>query len=396
MSMKTIEGTNTRTRLVVLQTHPIQYYAPIYSELSKRGVLDLHVLYLTDAGAKPYHDVQFGKEIAWDIPLLEGYSHTFLQPGSEIQGRTFMQRNAPDLIRTLKELSPDWVFIYGYASLMNWRALIWAKQNGIRIVYSSDSNLRNQRWGLKLMAKHLVIRTFFRMIDVALAISETNAAYLSHFGVDVKKLQRMPFAIDVGRFQSGAATIGGRRPYDFIWAGKLIALKRAGDFLDALALVAKRTPRKVAAAIVGDGALQESLRLQARSLPSNCDVHFLGFVNQQSMPETLQRADTLVFSSEGDAYGLIATEAAAAGLALIVAENNGCVGSTMVARPGVNARTYVSGDIGKLADEMSELLNDAGALHKLQAASRTIASEHDLAVAAESIEHALNGANRND
>lgn len=378
-----------KVRLVVLQTHPIQYYAPLYAELAKRGLIDLHVVYLTDSGAQPYHDAQFGKQITWDIPLLEGYAHSFLQSGTGIQGRTFLQRNDPALTRVLKQLTPDWLLIYGYASWMNWRALLWAKRHRVRVAYSSDSNLRHQRAGMKQLAKYWVVRLFFKMIDAFFATSEANADYLAHFGVDKERISRIPFAIDVGRFQAGIPDLGARRPYDFIWAGKLIGMKRPGDFIAALVLVASRTTRKITAAIAGDGIMLDSIRDQASALPRNCLVEFLGFVNQQKMPSILQRADTLVFSSEGDAYGLIATEAAAAGLALIVAENNGCVGATVIARPGVNSRIYVSGDVEALAREMSGLLHDAEELHTLQAASRMIALEHTFPIVAGTIERRI-------
>ena len=37
----------SRPRLGVLATHPIQYQAPLYQELSRRGVVDLEVAFLS-------------------------------------------------------------------------------------------------------------------------------------------------------------------------------------------------------------------------------------------------------------------------------------------------------------------------------------------------------------
>ena len=94
-------------RLAFIVSHPIQYYVPLYRELAKRirqrttGLRDHGTTDLKDEGgirhaddcqligddkaditalkvfytwrdAGPARDVKFGKEFAWDIPLMEG------------------------------------------------------------------------------------------------------------------------------------------------------------------------------------------------------------------------------------------------------------------------------------------------------------------------------------
>ena len=62
----------------MLASHPIQYQAPLYQELARRGVVDLEVAFLSSDGAQPYHDPAFGVTLAWDIDLLGGYRSTVL------------------------------------------------------------------------------------------------------------------------------------------------------------------------------------------------------------------------------------------------------------------------------------------------------------------------------
>ncbi len=378
-----------KPRLVILQTHPIQYYAPLYQVLAQRGVVDVHVLYLTDAGAVPHLDEKFGTQFHWDIPLLDGYPHTVLQPGTPIQGRNVFQRDAPGLVAELERLAPDWILIYGYSGKYIWKAVAWAKRHGVRVGYCSDSNIRDQRRSLKLLAKQAVLRPFFGMIDACFATSETNSEYLASYGVASTRIHRMPFAIDVARFSRDALPPGQERPFDFIWAGKLIENKRPQDFVTALYELARSGIGPIRAAIAGDGALRDALQEQARALPADCSVVFHGFVNQAAMPAALQSSKALAFTSESEPYGLIATEAAAAGLALIVADNIGCVGSTVLARPGVNALTYRSGDVKGLAAAMKTLLEDAQMLRRMQAASMEIAAGHTPDVAAQVIENVV-------
>ena len=75
------------SRLAVVISHPIQYYAPWFRELTQESGLYLKVFYLWDFGVSHQRDRGFGQQIQWDVPLLEGYDHTFvanaaLDPGS--------------------------------------------------------------------------------------------------------------------------------------------------------------------------------------------------------------------------------------------------------------------------------------------------------------------------
>ena len=70
--------TASRPRLGVLATHPIQYQAPLYQEIARRGVVELEVAFLSSGGAQPVHDPGFGVMLAWDIDLLSGYRSTVL------------------------------------------------------------------------------------------------------------------------------------------------------------------------------------------------------------------------------------------------------------------------------------------------------------------------------
>lgn len=384
-----------KPRLVVLATHPIQYYAPLYRCLAERGAVDITVIYLSDAGAVGYEDPGFSRTIEWDIPLLEGYAYRVLQPGSPITSRGFWSCYDHKLVAELDRMRPDWLLLYGYASRMNWVALHWAHRRGVRIAYASDSNIRDEQRAFLAPLKMSVLGHFFGRIDAFFAVSEANADYLLRYGADGQKIWRLPFAIDVGRFRRGAEHVfAAVRHYDFIWAGKLIPGKRPSDFVEALTILANGYGGPIRACMAGDGACRDTILSQADRLPSHCKLDFLGFVNQGEMPEVLGAAGILVFTSEREAYGLVAGEAAAAGLALIVAENIGCVGKTVLARPGMNALTYKSGDVRALARAMQGLLTDSAMRSAMQRASVEIAAEHDLPRAAEVVERVVAGGAR--
>ena len=384
------DNAGRRRRLVVLQTHPIQYYAPLYRELARRGDIEIHVIYLTDGGAAAYHDENFGRVIAWDIPLLDGYAYTVMEAGLALNGRGFFSLYSKKLGMILDQLKPDAMLLYGYSSRMNWRALRWAKKNHCRVLYTSDSNASTPRAYWKNLLKKIIVGNFFSKVDEFFCTSEVNENYILSFADSGASINRIPFAIDVRRFASVAPLSGNSQRYDFIWAGKFIGIKMPLDFIRALGLVAARAGVDISASIVGDGPMLTEISESAKQLPTSCQLDFKGFVNQADMPTILQEAHTLIFTSKCEPYGLIATEAAAAGLALVVADGIGCVGDTVLARPGVNALIYPPGDVDALAGAMLQLLINDKLRLDMQQASRSIAAEHDIPVAAAIMESVVN------
>ena len=66
----------TRYRLGVLASHPIQYQAPLFRELARQ--LDLTVYYAHRQTPEAQALAGFGVPFDWDVDLLAGYEHRFL------------------------------------------------------------------------------------------------------------------------------------------------------------------------------------------------------------------------------------------------------------------------------------------------------------------------------
>ena len=67
--------------LCAIETHPIQYHAPLYAFLAKDGRFDLRVFYMTDRGSRPYYDAFAKATVRFDNPILDGYAYEFLRTG---------------------------------------------------------------------------------------------------------------------------------------------------------------------------------------------------------------------------------------------------------------------------------------------------------------------------
>lgn len=374
------------TRIAILATHPIQYNTPLYAELARTGTLSPHVIYLTDGGAGEYYDPGFARRVAWDLPLLAGYDYQILEPGLELSSTSFWSRSRPGLLAALTSVRPHALLLYGYASLMNWQALRWARRNGCKILYASDSNIDDPRPRHTEWLRQRILRWYFARVDIFLTTSDKNGKYLTHYGAATDRLQRFPFCIDVSRFARGADPPGSRRPIDFVWVGKLIKLKRPLDFIRALRRCVELTGAPVSGLIIGDGPLRAQVADAIQHLPPLCTVSCTGFINQTELPAKLQTGSVLVMTSDREAYGLAAAEGAAAGLALLLADRIGCIGEHSIARPGANVVTFQAGDVAALAKSMVMLMQDRDQLNSMQRQSRKVSAEHDVAVAARIIE----------
>ena len=62
----------------MLNSHPIQYFAPLYAYLNAAPDLEVTALYLSDFSIRGGRDVGFGQDVKWDLDLLAGYRSVFL------------------------------------------------------------------------------------------------------------------------------------------------------------------------------------------------------------------------------------------------------------------------------------------------------------------------------
>src|ERR1700722_1605851 len=151
--------TSSRPRLGVLATHPIQYQAPLYQELARRGAVDLDVAYLSHPGALPFRDPGFGVKLAWDIDLLSGYRSTELTR-RPLAGKAAWLASASRWLRR-----QDVVVLHGHAD----PEMLLAAAGG---------------WGggPRRAVRHLVAGTMVRNAAGALTVGERNAAFYRRYG----------------------------------------------------------------------------------------------------------------------------------------------------------------------------------------------------------------------
>ncbi|MBD1207407.1 MAG: glycosyltransferase family 4 protein, partial [Ignavibacteria bacterium] len=161
------------------------------------------------------------------------------------------------------------------------------------------------------------------------------------------------------------------------FAGKLLPFKRPLDVVRAVALVrAKGLDCRVM--VAGSGPLEAELIQEAAA--QEVPLDFLGFQNQSQMPAAYASADLLVLPSTGrETWGLVANEALACGVPILVSDQVGC--GPDLAKGGGVGRIFPMGDIRALADAIaagltfppsSEAVARVSDLHSIEAACEGI------------------------
>jgi hypothetical protein len=107
-------------KLAIVTTHPIQYYAPVFQLLARRGNIDIKVFYTWSQSLLKKNDPGFERDVSWDIPLLDGYPYEFVEntapePGSH-HSKGIIN---PGLIPAITNWKADAVMVIGWAYNLN-------------------------------------------------------------------------------------------------------------------------------------------------------------------------------------------------------------------------------------------------------------------------------------
>jgi glycosyltransferase involved in cell wall biosynthesis len=380
-------------RLTILVSHPIQYFAPWYRELAKVPDLDFKVFFCCDWGVNKYVDPGFSTELAWDIPLLEGYAHEFLPRAHPLQRMTFWEMDNPSVGAALDRFQPDVLMVFGYACRTNWRAAVWARRHHRPVLLYSDSNSLVTATWWKRAVKDVVVKSFYRYVDGALFIGENNRAYHSSYGVPDDHLFPGVYPIERRRLlqaipDRASARAGLRQAlgipaeaFVVLFCGKYIARKRPMDVLVAVnSLARKGLP--VWALMVGEGEQRAAMEAFCRREDFR-DATFTGFVNQSAIPSYYAASDVIAITSNLEAYGLVATEAAVFGLPILVSDRVGCIGPQDTAQSGQNAIVFPCGDTERVAQAVELLCKDRDLYARMSAHSVRVSESQDELAAAQ-------------
>jgi glycosyltransferase involved in cell wall biosynthesis len=368
-------------RIAYFLTHPIQYQSPLIRHLRAGGV-DVHVIYGNDATARAYFDKGFGQQLAWDVPLLEGYPSTVLNAedpkgSSKEQGAHFERQ----ISALLNQEHFDAVWVHGWAHPFTQAAWRQARSRKIPLMLRGETFLGCVRGGkLRRLAHRLVFSRKFRQVSAFLAVGKLNAELYRAYGVEPQRIFRAPYVVDNAFFQKRcreaapnreklraalglelgrpvilfcAKLIDVKDPETLIRAvGKLVNPERQGNHILTNAATAP------VLLMVGDGELRPALEKLAQEAAPGL-VKFLGFQNQTELPALYDLCDVFVLPSRFEPWGLVVNEVMNAGKTVVVSDQVGS-GPDLV-REGGNGSIFPAGDVARLTQILDRWCGDEAA-----------------------------------
>lgn len=376
-----IQTTTNKFRLAVLISHPIQYQAPFFKEITKEPTIDLTVFYFSDFGLKSYHDKGFGKEIKWDIPLLDGYKYIFLKNLSPFPNpSTFFGLINPEVINYLKKEKYDAIWVHGWNSFTNLLVCLIAPVFGVSILLRSETNLLTHGSVIKNFLKRITLNFLFKRISAFLAIGKYNADFYKSYGIKGEKIFCVPYAVNNDFFTQKAKELlpmkyALRKKYSIpenvpviLFSGKLIPQKRPMDLLKAFHEL-KKEHFSASLVFVGDGSLKNKLENYVKNINLE-QVFFMGFKNQTELPEFYAMSDVFVLPSEQEPWGLVVNEAMCFGLPVVVSDKVGAGGDLV--KEGDNGYIFQFGDYLALKEMLRLVLSDDNKRKKMGMKSKEI------------------------
>jgi glycosyltransferase involved in cell wall biosynthesis len=331
---------------------------PFFRALAGSDRLRVTVAFL-DIPDSASQGVGFGKSFEWDVPLTEGYAwirlDAIVAPGTG--SNDFMGRRAGALTAQLRRLAPDALMVLGwnqFGLLQGWYSA-WRLQ--VPLLVRGDSNAKHPRpaW------KRAIHRVVLSVPDCFLSVGFSNSRFYLDSGVRGQRIVDAPHFVDNTFFASNAAKVDrvsrrsswgiGEGDVCILFAGKFEAKKRPFDLLAAMAALPADVRDRTVVLMVGSGALESSLRVQAEI--SGLRVVWAGFLNQTEISAAYASADALVLPSDRETWGLVVNEAMACGLPAIVSDQVGCADDLV--RPGETGLVFQTGDITALAKAIEAL-----------------------------------------
>ena len=380
------------TKLAIISSHPIQYYAPWFRHINQINDIELKVYYLWDFGATNQFDPKFNTYIQWDLPLLRGYLSEFVPNISSNPGtHGFWGLQNPTLMRQVQQFRPDVVLLFGYNYASLWRFLLtW---NDGALLFRGDSHRLAPQKGLIVALKRKIISRIFKKFRAFLYVGQANYNYFRYHGVNSQQLFFAPHAVDNYRFISQFDTAHSQAktwkieleiPDDslvVLFAGKFEAQKRP---LDLLAAFIQSKLKNTTLLFVGSGSLEEQLKSEAEGHTS---VYFAPFQNQSQMPRTYAIADLVVLPSYSETWGLVINEAMCMGKPVIVSSRVGCAQDLVT--PDENGLIFPAGDVAALAEALQTACANPSRLKQWGKASYRKITDYSYTHATEGLLQAL-------
>lgn len=163
-------------------------------------------------------------------------------------------------------------------------------------------------------------RKGLELADAIICVSEqTKKSIVKAYHIDARKIQVIPNATTWRNHKPATAL---KKVPEITFLGRLTHQKGPGKILD-LARELENTGHQFSYNIIGDGYLKEQLQATAAHLNLSDQVDFTGFLEPEALKKKLKKSSLVVIPSVAEPFGLVALEATAMGIPVMISANAG-------------------------------------------------------------------------
>jgi glycosyltransferase involved in cell wall biosynthesis len=392
-----------KTGLIVIETHPIQYHAPVYRTLQQDLHIPVTVVYGSDFSVAGYRDREFEASFSWDVDLLEGYESVFVDQVGSGGPTSVEELTGQGLSRRLKQIGGSALLLMGYSPAFHRRAIAAGLRSGLPLLFRAETtdHARARNLALRIL-RDMALRNLYRRCQRLLYIGKNSLEHYRRLGCPEHKLVFSPYCVDTAAFQTDEKArrrlrtetrnqlgiSGGERM--ILYSGKLSERKGVLHLLAATKTLAEEQRGKVHLVFLGNGELRPEIEDRARHEPQ-IKTTVTGFKNQRELSPYYHSADLLVLPSiRAETWGLVVNEALHHGIPCVVSDGVGCA-PDLVDEPTLGS-TYPAGSVEGLAHalllqlsredgtELREIRRDRADAYSVRAAAHGIAEAYKATV----------------
>ena len=188
---------STLSPLTIVDTHPVQYRAPVYAAVERTHGIPVRSIYGSDYSIAGGFDKEFQASVTWDNFAVDPQTTTFLssiRPGTS--GRTVALGDALAMTR------PGAVLVTGYQPFFHIRAFLEAKRRRYPVLFRAETTDRTARRSrVKGRVRDWLLRLLYRGCDRILPIGSHSFEHYRRLGCPERKLVMSPYCVDTQVFQ---------------------------------------------------------------------------------------------------------------------------------------------------------------------------------------------------
>ncbi|QMU27431.1 glycosyltransferase [Adhaeribacter radiodurans] len=324
-------------KLLVFDSHPVQYRVPIWQMMEAAMPGSVHVVYASDCSVRGHADEEFGRTVSWDEPMLTGYAHTILNCEKGKPLSDWGSLTGKGVKQIIEDLKPKAILLTGLNYRYDLVAYVQAIRKGIPLWLRCETQDKAApRSKAKSIFRALIYRIIYKRFGTIFYIGELNHQHYLMHGVPSFKLKSARYGT-VDRFalmtnhqkvqlRNQTRESAGILFSDFVvgFSGKFITKKNPEILFQMLEYLPEDLRLKLCLYFIGSGPLEIALKRLSENALQKFGVRsfFAGFVNQTQLAGHYLGMDILVLPSRqmGETWGLVANEAMQAGCGVIVSD----------------------------------------------------------------------------